>query len=60
MAIKITRSASTTFNATCKTCGAGFSYEVDDLCRDYLWGGNYVPCPSCGDRHRHPDQRNVR
>ena len=60
MTIKICTQAPATYTASCAKCGTGFSYELGDLHNDFVWGADYVPCPSCHAKHRHPDQRQRR
>lgn len=53
MAVETVRKGAAKFEATCGRCGATFAYQISDLHRDYVHGGERVGCPSCGESHRH-------
>lgn len=38
---------------TCGECGTRFSYERDDVSRNYVVGGEHVYCPHCSKPCRH-------
>lgn len=57
MTVKICKHGPAAYTTSCAKCGSGFSYELNDLLKDFMWGADYVPCPKCGARHKHPDQR---
>lgn len=42
------------FSAHCTRCECEFIYELDDLIRDYTGSGEYVLCPNCQGKVRHP------
>lgn len=41
------------FQAKCSRCSCRFAYKLADLHRNYVRGGEFVGCPSCGEGHRH-------
>jgi len=41
------------FRMTCSDCGAVFTYERSDVHQNYVHGGDWVSCPSCGRGNRH-------
>lgn len=41
------------FRMTCSDCGAVFTYERSDVLQNYMRGGEWVSCPSCGHQCRH-------
>lgn len=43
----------TTYHGTCHECGARFTYEREDVNHNYVRGGDWVSCPSCGHACRH-------
>lgn len=53
MAIKITKKAPKAYSADCTRCGCSFTYELADVHKNYVLGGEYVSCPSCGDGVQH-------
>jgi len=53
MAKKIIERGSTTFRASCNECGTRFTYEPEDVHRDYVRGGEWTSCPHCGGAYRH-------
>jgi hypothetical protein len=53
MAKKIIKSGSTTHRSTCDECGAVFTYEREDVCINYVRGGEWVSCPSCCNQILH-------
>lgn len=53
MAKKIIEQGSTTFRATCTECGTRFTYEPEDVRRNYVRGGEETSCPHCGHTCRH-------
>jgi hypothetical protein len=48
MTKKIITPGTNTFHAMCSDCGAQFSYEREDVHRNYVRGGEWVDCPHCG------------
>lgn len=60
MATKIISKGTDTYNATCLECGTVFTYEREDVHACGGGGGEYVPCPHCGERHRHTGVRLAR
>lgn len=50
---KIIQEGITQYKATCSECGARFTYEREDVHHNYIHGGDYVSCPSCGQSCRH-------
>ena len=44
---------STTFRCNCPECGAVFTYELSDVWKNYVSGGDWVGCPTCGKSVRH-------
>ncbi len=53
MAKKIINPGTDVYRATCSECGAVFSYQRDDVQRNYVRGGEWVTCPQCGHAHMH-------
>jgi len=55
MAKKIIQQGSTTFRATCTECGTRFTYEREDIMKNYVlaFGAEEVSCPHCGHACRH-------
>lgn len=49
----IIKPGQTKYRATCGECGAVFTYERSDVNRNYVRGGEWVSCPSCGHSHMH-------
>jgi hypothetical protein len=56
MAVKIVEAPPKTYCAHCNKCGATFTYEIDDVHRNYLRGGEGIYCPSCAEWCRHTTQ----
>ena len=55
MAIEIITKAPTAYRDTCTHCGTEFRYGLTDIVNHL--GTPYVPCPGCGQRVYHCDQR---
>ncbi len=51
--IEIIKTGKTKFRGHCIDCGCKFTYEHEDVCRNYLRGANEVACPSCSHACRH-------
>lgn len=56
MAVTITRKAPRNYSTDCGRCGCSFSYQLDDVHRNYVRGGEFVHCPSCSNSIRHPSR----
>jgi len=50
---RIIREGTKIYRATCSECGAVFTYEREDVRRNYVKGGEWVSCPGCGHDHQH-------
>ena len=50
---RIVHEGSKSYRAHCSECGAVFTYEREDVHRDYVHGGERVSCPCCGTGLRH-------
>jgi len=50
---RIIQEGITQYKASCSECGARFAYEREDVHHNYVHGGDYVSCPSCGHSCRH-------
>ncbi|MDE1834541.1 MAG: hypothetical protein KGH64_04340 [Candidatus Micrarchaeota archaeon] len=50
---KIITKGITTYRVTCDECNAIFTYEREDIRPNYIKGGEWVSCPSCGHSVRH-------
>jgi hypothetical protein len=50
---KIIHGGTSTYHAHCHECGCDFTYERSDVRENYLKGGQWVSCPSCGHDLRH-------
>jgi hypothetical protein len=53
MATKIIHEGATQYRTACGECAAVFTYEREDVHRNYVTGGDDVACPSCGHAVRH-------
>lgn len=53
MAKRVIQPGSTTHRGTCGECGCRFTYEASDVHHNYVRGGEYVGCPTCGHSCRH-------
>jgi endogenous inhibitor of DNA gyrase (YacG/DUF329 family) len=53
MAITVEIKGSTIHRVTCAECGATFTYEISDIHPNYVHGGEWVGCPTCGKPCRH-------
>jgi DNA-directed RNA polymerase subunit RPC12/RpoP len=53
MAKKIIVQGTNTYRGHCHECGAEFTYEREDVHRNYVRGGEEVSCPCCGGRVSH-------
>lgn len=51
--IRIVKHGVSEFHATCQSCTCQFTYEEGDVHMNYLRGGEWVSCPSCGREHHH-------
>jgi len=50
---EIIRDGASKYRATCHECGAVFTYQREDVRHNYVKGGEWVGCPSCGHDCHH-------
>lgn len=53
MTTKIIRPGTDTYRATCTECGCQFTYQREDVVHSYLYVGDRVCCPQCGNAMYH-------
>lgn len=49
----IIQEGTTKYNTRCDECGCRFTYDREDVHENYVRGGDWVSCPSCGTSCRH-------
>jgi hypothetical protein len=53
MAKEIIRKGVEKYEGRCSECGCVFTYDRSDVLHNYVNGGEWVGCPSCGHGVRH-------
>jgi DNA-directed RNA polymerase subunit RPC12/RpoP len=51
--MKVIKPGRDDYRAVCDQCGCEFTYTLDDVQHNYIYGGDAVRCPHCSKQRRH-------